>query len=780
VCDALEHLTQALADRYAVERELGAGGMATVYLAEDLKHKRKVAIKVLRPELVAALGSERFLREIEITASLNHPHILPLLDSGSAVGQYGGPAVGETVQFLYYVMPYVEGESLRDRLNRETELSIDDALKITEQVASALDYAHRRDVIHRDIKPENILLHEGEAMVADFGIALAVSAAGGHRLTETGLSLGTPEYMSPEQAAADQIDARSDQYALACVLYEMLAGEPPYTGRTAQAVIAKRFSDPVPSVKRLRAQVPDIVNKVLLQALSRTPADRFESLKAFADTLWAETRSVALAGGYDPARPSEPPPHLSVAVLPFQNISADPENEYFSDGITEELLNTLAKVPGFHVAARTSSFSFKGKTVPVAEIGEALRVAHVVEGSVRKAGNRVRVTAQLISAENGYHLWSESYERDLGDIFALQREIAEAIGGALEAGLTRGWDAGLSAEKSVVTEAYDLYLRGRFFLHRMTREDLERSLQHFHEALELDPTLALAHSGICKAYGWLADAYMPPREAAPKALAAAEKAVELDPTSAEAYSDLGMVLSTFEWRWAESEEALRRALELNPNLPEAWIFSAWNCFALRDRNSAVPLFERGFNLDPLSGFASMMLGWGYAFGGRYDDAIRQWNTTQELSPGLVYIDSTAGIALRELGQYEEALHAFEEVESTLKRPSTGKAITLARMGRIEEARRVSQELEAAFEREYFLPEFLAEVFVALGDADRAIYWLERGLEERSSGVERLRVAGFEPLFDDPRFLDILERAGLPPPPETDMRTGGQADGGSDV
>ncbi len=462
--------------------------------------------------------------------------------------------------------------------------------------------------------------------------------------------------------------------------------------------------------------------------------------------------------------PPKPPPRLTLAVLPFQNMSPDPENEYFSDGITEELLNTLAKVPGLHVAARTSSFAFKGKAVPIAEIAGALRVAHVVEGSVRKAGNRVRITVQLISAEDGYHLWSESYERDLEDIFGLQREIAGAVGSALEVGLTRGWDRALTAVGGVVAEAYDHYLRGRFCFNRGTREDLERALAHFEEALRLDRTLAVAPSGACVTYLMLADAYMSPLEAWPKASAAAELALELDPTLAEAHAALGLVRGPYERRWAESEAALQRALDLNPNLPEAYIWQGWNRFALADRASAVALFERAYALDPLSAFASMMLGWAYAFGGRYDEAIRQWALLRELASGMVYLDSTLGRALSDKGEHEAALRAFEKVEPILGRPSTGKAVTLARMGRREEGRRLAEDLERAWTRAYFMPETLAEVFAALDEPDRAIFWLERGLQERSAGVHCLRVLDLGPLYGDPRYLDILKRAGLPPPP----------------
>jgi serine/threonine-protein kinase len=293
---------------------------------------------------------------------------------------------------------------------------------------------------------------------------------------------------------------------------------------------------------------------------------------------------------------------------------------------------------------------------------------------------------------------------------------------------------------------------------------MERALGHFDEAIRLDATLALAHSGISATYQMLADAYMSPLEAVPRATAAAERALELDPALAEAWADLGMVRGGFERHWSESEAALARAVELNPNLPEAYLFRAWNLVALRDAATAVPHFERGFALDPLSAFASMMLGWGYVYSGRFDDAIRQWGVTQELSPGMVYIDSQLGMALRDKGEYETALRAFEEVEPALGRPSTGRVVTLARMGRVEEARRLARELEEVWARAYFIPEFLADVFVALGDLDRAIHWLERGLEEHSAGVQRLRVRDFAPLYSDPRYLDILKRAGLPPPP----------------
>ena len=408
--DQFERLKTALADRYAIKEELGAGGMATVYLAEDLKLNRKVAVKVLKPELAASLGTDRFLHEIQIAARLNHPHILALHDSGVADG------------FLYYVMPYVEGESLRDKLIREKQLAIDDALAVTKDAASALSYAHSQGVIHRDIKPANILLHEGEAMVADFGIALALSAASGERLTEAGIAVGTPEYMSPEQASGDrEIDGRSDIYALACVMYEMLTGEPPFTGPTGQAVITKMFTNPVPQASVTRDTVPAAVDDALVTALAKAPADRYKTIAEFAGALGGPLTPGSSAA----RRGTQMKEGKSIAVLPFVNMSPNPDDEYLSDGISEELIHALSKVGGLRVVARTSAFAFKQKQVDVRIIGKQLNVDTVLEGSVRRSGTRIRVTVQLINAADGYELWSELFAGVFRSVEQLVPSLAE-------------------------------------------------------------------------------------------------------------------------------------------------------------------------------------------------------------------------------------------------------------------------------------------------------------------------------------------------------------------
>src|SRR5881396_3728803 len=449
----LERLNAALAGRYAVERELGSGGMATVYLADDLKHRRQVAVKVLRPELAAAIGPDRFLREIEIAAKLNHPHILALYDSGRAD------------EFLFYVMPYVKGQSLRHRLHREKPLPIEEAIAVTRDAALALDHAHAQGVIHRDVKPENILLYEGEAMVADFGIALAVSGTAG-RLTERGVWVGTPEYMSPEQALGEEsLDARSDVYSLGCVLYELLVGEPPYTGPTAQAVIAKRLAGPAPGVRRLRATVPGGVEQVLLKALATAPADRFASAAAFAEAL-AQPRAVR-------------PTPKSIAVLPFTNLSPDPENEYFADGITEDVIAQLSKIRALKVISRTSAMVFKQREQSLKEIGARLEVATLLEGSVRRVGDRVRIVAQLIDGETDRHLWAETYDRRLTDVFAIQTDVALHIASALKAELSPDEKSRLYREPTGDLHAYQLYLQGRQCYLRYTAEGSRQGIEYF-------------------------------------------------------------------------------------------------------------------------------------------------------------------------------------------------------------------------------------------------------------------------------------------------------------
>ncbi|HXV17391.1 MAG TPA: protein kinase, partial [Gemmatimonadaceae bacterium] len=536
---AVERLRTSLSDSYIIDRELGRGGMATVYLAQDCKHDRTVALKVLHSDLAASLGSDRFLREIKLAARLNHPHILPLFDSGEADG------------FLYYVMPYVEGESLRERLEREKQLPVDEAVHHAKAIASALDYAHRQGIVHRAIKPENVMLYEGEAMVMDFGIAKAVSSASNDTITVSGMMIGTPAYVSPEQAAGDQsLAGQSDQYSLGCVLYEMLAGERPFEGPTAAAVMTKRFTETPKPLRSVRGSVPDHVERAVSKAMATDPSGRFTTTAMFAQALGSEI----LATPTDTATLPQTMPSAakSVAVLPFANMSADPENEYFTDGIAEELITALSKIQALRVASRTSSFSFKGTKDDIGEIGRKLKVSTVLEGSVRKAGNKLRIAAQLINVADGYQLWSARFDRDMEDVFAIQDEISQAIFDALRVILSEGEKKAIERERPVNLQAYEYYLRGRQFIHQWSRSGLEYARQMFRRAIEIDPEYALAYAGLADSCSLLYMNCDAREQNLTQGNSASRRALELGPDLAEAHLSSGLAHS-LSMRFKEAE-----------------------------------------------------------------------------------------------------------------------------------------------------------------------------------------------------------------------------------
>jgi len=583
MADLLDRLRSALSDRYTFDREVGRGGMATVYLAQDVKHDRPVAIKVLHPFLAVNLGPERFLREIQIAAQLQHPHIVPLYDSGQA---------GD---LLYYVMPYVEGESLRQRLERERRLSIEDAVHLGRSIAAALDYAHRHGVVHRDIKPENVMLHEGEAMVTDFGIAKAVTAAAASTLTQTGATVGTPAYMSPEQAAgAAELDGRSDVYSLGCVVYEMLTGRTPFTGLTAQAIIAQCFTNPPPPLRGIRDDVPEWAEQAVMKSLAKDPADRYVTAAQFSQALKVpgSTTPPAVATSA-PAAPAT----KSIAVLPFVNMSADPENEYFTDGIAEEIINALTKVQALRVASRTSAFAFKGKNQDIRKVGEQLNVNTVLEGSVRKAGTKLRVTAQLVNVTDGYHLWSERYDRELEDVFAIQDEIAGNIVKALRVVLSEDEKKAIEKAPTDNVQAYDYYLRGRQFFHQFRRTGILFARRMFERAIEVDPRYALAYSGVADCCSFLYMYWDGSKSNLDSADSASRKALELDPELAEAHASRGFAFSLSK-RYEEARQEFETALRLNPKLYEAHYLYARACFQEGKLEEAVRHYQDASRVRP--------------------------------------------------------------------------------------------------------------------------------------------------------------------------------------
>jgi serine/threonine-protein kinase len=738
----------ALADRYTVLRELGRGGMATVYLADDLRHGRQVALKLLKAELGLLLGPDRFAREIRVAASLNHPHILPLYDSGRV------PGAGEGGGLLFYVMPYIRGGSLRERLTREGRLPVDEAVRLVRQVALALHHAHTHGLVHRDIKPENILIHEGEAMVTDFGIALAAATDPGERLTETGLLIGTPDYMSPEQATGERsLDARSDVYSLGCVLYELLTGEPPHVSTSARSVIARRLTEPPPRARRVRPQVPAAVDETLARALAVEPTQRFATAAALAE---------ALAGRATAA----PAPRLpSVAVLPFHNLSADPENEFFADGITEDVIAQLSKIRSLRVIGRGSVMKFKARDRNLQEIGATLDVATLLEGSVRRAGSRVRIVSQLIDLESDRHLWAETYDRELTDIFAIQSDVAVQIATALEAELSQEERTQLRKEPTEDVEAYRLYLQGRYCIQRWTHEGLDQGLRHLEAAAARDPNYALAYASMAYAYtdiGVGVAGSMPPDEAFRKAKATVAQALELDPDLAEAHAVLGHLKYVCDYDWAGAEAELKRAIALNPNSGDAFDIYGLLLSSRERYDEAVEAQRRAHELDPLA--HRMDLVTTYLRMGRYDDALQRVTRILEVEPHLALGYLTLGWTYLLKGMQQEGLGAMEKAISL----SPDNALYLAQLGqaygmvgRTDDAREVLRKLEEWSRQRYVSPYHFAYVYTGLGEHERALDSLERAYEERAGGIWGVKGSFlFRSLRAQPRFQALLRNMNL--------------------
>jgi serine/threonine-protein kinase len=726
--------------------------MATVYLAADLKHDREVALKVLHPELAKGLGPDRFLREIKLAARLSHPHILPLFDSGEAEG------------LLYYVMPYVEGESLRHRLHREPRMSIEEVVATGRAVASALDYAHQHGVVHRDVKPDNILIHQGEAMVTDFGIAKALATTSDQTLTETGLLVGTPAYMSPEQSAGEaQIDGRSDIYSLGCVLYEMLAGQKPFDGPSALSILAKQITEDPAPLDRVRDDLPDSLIAVILRALAKAPEDRFATAGDLARALGEPTSGSS-------ARPAAAPASAtsSIAVLPFLNMSADPENEYFADGMTEEIINALTKVEGLRVTARSSAFSFKGKGEPGREVGRRLKVGAVLEGSVRRSGSRIRVTTELINVADGYHLWSERYDRELVDVFTIQDEISRSIVDVLKVKLLGSGAAPLVQRPTEDLEAYTTYLKGRFFWNRRTPDSLRQSIALFREAQRRDSGYALAYAGEADAYnvlGWWAD--LAPAVAFPAAKGAAERAVALDPDLAEGYASQAFARLYYDWDWTTAEADFRRSIALNPKYPIARQWYSQHLISCGRSDEAHGQIRLAAELDPLSLIIKSTVSLIAYYAGRFEDSVVNAKRMIENDPNFAIAHRILGRALLQLGQYDEGIAELQkamELSAFSIMLAAEMAHGHARAGNRAAALHILADLRRKAAERYVSAYDLAGIHMGLEDRASTLDALEHACAERSSHMIFL---GVDPVFhglrNEPRFQAVLARVGAPDP-----------------
>jgi eukaryotic-like serine/threonine-protein kinase len=741
-------LLTAVGDRYRIEEEIGSGGMASVYLAEDLKHGRKVAIKVLLPGGNAqGYEPQRFLREIRIAARLSHPQILPVHDSGECEG------------LLYFVMPYAGCESLRDRLTREGPLPIDAALRITRSVGAALAYAHRHGVIHRDVKPENILLQEGEPVVSDFGVATAMSAAGGDNIyiTDRGFAVGTPAYMSPEQASAERgLDGRSDQYSLACVLFEMLSGQPPFAGSSARAVMARHAIEPPPAIRSLRPNVPLAVDRALQRALSKDPGDRFSSMAEFCDALMTPAPTVG---------PVSPGSERAIAVLPFVNASADPGNEYFSDGITDELITALTKVEGLRVASRTSVFALKHAREDVRALGARLNVSAVLEGSVRKAGNRIRITVQLTNVSDGRTLWSERYDRELEDVFAVQDEIAGTIVRTLRTTLLGDIGDLTPVRYTENVRAYSLYLKGRFWWNRRTQADIAEGMRYFEQAIAEDPGYALAYSGLADSYALELDYRgAPVLEGMERAKAQARKAIELDDSLAEAHTSLGWVTFIYDWDWPAAEREFHRAIELNPRYSTARQWHAWFLVAMGRFEEAMAEGRMAIELDPASVSIRRSFGWLEYYARLYEPALDTLRRALAMNPTSEETHRLLGLVYLQQGKYDDAFASFKEAIANAPNDvmsHAGLGHVAVRRGRESEARRILEDLHQRARTRYVTPVAFTGLYVALRETDAAFQWLERAYQDRRGWLAYLNIEPLlDPLRPDGRFQQLVTRMRL--------------------
>ena len=748
-----DKIQRALGSSYTIQRELGGGGMSQVFVAVEKALGRLVVIKVLAPNLAEGMSAGRFEREIKLLARLQNPHIVPLFSTGSIHG------------LPYYVMPYVEGESLRVRLQRETKLKSADAIHLLRDVALALEYAHSQGVIHRDIKPDNVLLSGNSACVADFGIAKALTAArtgpsqveGGSAsgITRHGMAVGTPAYMSPEQATCSpDVDQRADIYSFGCVAFELLTGQPPFTKRGVQETIVAHVVEP-PPVARLRSpHIPPALAELVIACLAKAPADRPNNATVILSAL--ESVGPRVSG----MTPTPGDVTASIAVLPFTNMSGDKDTEFFSDGISEDIINALTQITGLRVAGRMSSFAFKGTKVDLATVREKLNVDTVLEGSVRQAGNRLRITAELTKISDGYQLWSERFDRELTDVFAVQDEIATAIASKLKLSIDRHGEIAKPPTKSV--PAYELFLKGRPFYYIPGRR-MTTALKCFEGAIALDDTFALAHAALADTLT-LSGYYgvVHPDEIMESAHHSAMRAVELAPGTAESHHALALWMTFYGGdRSAAVREWQKTINGSGLGIHVRCSYAVWGLGLLGGRwDQAVDEIARAISTDPLNGFAHSMIAMMKTFARQLDDVVAFARRGVELDPQSFWSHLTLQRAFHYAGMHQDA-----ETQGLLTLELTGRhpwvlaelAVHYRAIGNLDAARAIHDELTARSKLQHLQLSPRALAAVAAGRLDDAIALCEQAIKERDAHIlwaVREVWDGWEPLYAHPRWKEV--------------------------
>ncbi|NIR50577.1 MAG: protein kinase [Phycisphaerae bacterium] len=744
---------------YKILEKLGAGGMGVVYKAEDTKLDRYVALKFLPQHLSQAEEEKkRFIHEAKAASALDHPNIGTIYE------------IDETEDGqMFIAMACYEGESLKDKIDRGT-LPIEEAIDIAIQIVQGLEKAHSKEIVHRDIKPANVLLTEdGQAKIVDFGLAKLVNRT---MLTKEGTTLGTVAYMSPEQTQGTLVDHRTDIWALGVVLHEMLSGEHPFKGDYEQAVIYSIMNEEPPTLTELCPTASKKLTQLVRKTLQKDPDERYEStIELLSDLKLIRTESES-ASSKDKKKEKITP---SVAVLPFVNIGGDPENEYFSDGLAEELINALTNVKGLQVAARTSSFRFRGKELDIRDIGKQLNVSTVLEGSVRKSGNRLRITAQLIKIEDGYHLWSERYDRDFDDVFAIQDEISLAIVEKLKFELLEEAKASLAERYTGNLEAYNLYLQGRHYFSKLSGDGYKKAIEYFKLALEKDPDYALAYAGLAESYSFLGLwGFTAPRESLPIAKEAAQKALALDNSLAEVRHSFGLVC-TFNREWSVAKQEFNRAFELNPNYAFGHGCHAMYLRLSGSAEEGMAEIKLALELEPLSAPVNAAAAYFFYSMRLYDETIEQCRKTLELQPSFYAAHSYLALVYARKGMLEESILEWKTSLSARGASKVARAMQSAyeRSGYKGALITAAQKISLAYQfvriwnylpltkRRYVSPMVIAVLYTEAGEKDRAFKWLNKAYLNQEPQMTSLMVnPHWDSLRSDPRFDELLRKIGL--------------------
>jgi serine/threonine protein kinase/tetratricopeptide (TPR) repeat protein len=758
---------------YLILHELGSGGMGVVYAAQDTRLDRRVALKLPRVEKIGALDHlALFQREARAAAALNHPNIVHLY------------SVEESDGLIFITMELVPGRTLRELLRDDAPFPLPRTLAFTFQMAEGLACAHAAGVLHRDLKPGNVMVTADDRVkILDFGVAKlsrplspfdAEAATRAGDAATTGVVVGTAGYMSPEQALGRTLDVRTDLFALGVMLFEMATGSAPFQGVTPAAVVHDVLNRRPPSALTLNPALPRSLAEVIDIALEKDRERRYASASALLRDL--RRVDVSIGRSATPAAPStDARMPTSVVVLPFLDMSPEKDQEYFCHGITEEIISTLTRVPGLRVISRTSAFAFQGKDADVTEIGRRLRVGTALEGSVRKAGNRVRVTAQLVSAEDGYQLWSKRFDRDLSDVFAIQDEIARIIVDELRMGLARAPQRPRAAFDVVAHEAY---LRGMYAQNQWRDDSMRRAIADFREAIAQDSGFAPAYAALAEGYMWLYSGLgiLPARESVPHARWAVENALALDPTLADAHKAGALIAMNHDWDRREAEEALARALHFGPGSAKTHLWNAWRLALLERRHDdALIELEEAERLDPLDLQLKTQIGYVHSFHHDLDRAIAQFERVLALEPNFGFAHYALGDAFTQRGQYDRAFAEFEKAIELGGRSVNHIGVlgyAYGRSGNRDRANEHLHELAARAAQGHVSPMWMALIHLGLSDLDSLFDWLNRAVDERDGSLILITAAvEFDPVRDDPRFRSLLERMGLGDLAATPVRAG---------